>query len=103
MAALENIDIGDFEREEYWNHVSNFTHPPLLGILLIGLTYSVISGVVAYLLGAGFWLVLAAYVFGGSTATVLAGFIYSGVHRRICALDRKEYQFEHARFAQKAD
>ncbi|MDR6267710.1 hypothetical protein [Roseobacter sp. N2S] len=103
MAAIEHTDMGEFEREEYWPHVSDFTQPPLLGILLIGLTYSVISGVVAYLLGAGFWLVLAAYVFGGSIAIVLAGFIYSGVHRRICAIDRKEYQFDDSRFAYKAD
>ena len=48
---------------------------PVAGIMMIGIIYSILAAIIAILLGAGFWIVLASYAGGGAFAMVLSGLV----------------------------
>lgn len=48
----------------------------LVVITLLGIFYSLLSAMIAFLLGAGFWIILASYAAGGSLAVVFAAAVH---------------------------
>nr|WP_309504084.1 hypothetical protein [uncultured Roseovarius sp.] len=54
----------------------------IAGILLVGVLFAFMFALASFLLGAGFWMMLAAYAVGGSVATVLTALIHASSLRK---------------------
>ncbi|WP_157960612.1 hypothetical protein [Primorskyibacter marinus] len=89
LAKVENIDASD-GADGYESDCGS----PMVGILMIGIIYSVLSAIVAILLGAGFWTILASYSGGGAAAMIVSAVIVAFNRRRAshaCARYSRSY------------